>query len=276
MPINSVTDSSSLQQIQHTYRSFLFPRMKIIRAIILLSVGSSSATENIKDPKGLGVRSGIDDCDAYCKNSYKSPYNQATCVRVLESIGVDCSRGMDFLQEEDGAASPEIATSKIKESKGLEVHASIDDCNAYCRTAYRYQHNQATCVRVLINLGIDCSRGMDFLQEDDTVSLEAAVGEIEESKGKGPHFRVSVSGVNSNLRGSTLLLENDADDSSHGHDGDKEKGTDVGAKEFASEFVESEEALTCTPEGEFCRDSSQCCGRLKCIAHIGPRIFCSY
>jgi hypothetical protein len=58
----------------------------------------------------------IDDCDAYCRNSYSSPYNQATCVRVLESIGIDCSRGTNFLQEED-AASPEIAMSEIEKSQ---------------------------------------------------------------------------------------------------------------------------------------------------------------
>lgn len=45
--------------------------------------------------------------------------------------------------------------------------ASIDNCDAYCRGAYRYPRDQEVCKRVL-----GCSRG-DFLQED-TASPETA------------------------------------------------------------------------------------------------------
>ena len=269
--------------------------MKIIRAIILLSVGSSSATENIKDPKGLGVRSSINDCDAYCGNSYKSPYSQATCVRVLESIGVDCSRGMNFLQEEDAAASPEIAMSEIKESKGLDVHASIDDCDAYCRNSYKNPYNQATCVRVLESIGIDCSRGMNYLQEDDS-SSETAMKEIKESKVPSPHFRVSLSDSsdersNTNLRGSKSDAYADSPkngksaDVTHAHDGyiiknaqdmsaDKEKFEDIGISEYVNEFDESTEHLTCLPEGSYCTSSRDCCYGLFCVYARGL-VFCS-
>ena len=135
MPTISVADFPSIQQIKFTHHSYLIPRMKIIRAIILLSINSSSAIESTEHPKGLGVRSSINDCDAYCRFAYKYPQNQAACVRELVNLGTDCSRGMSFLQED--SASSETAMSEIEESKGPKDHTSIDDCDAYCRNSYK-------------------------------------------------------------------------------------------------------------------------------------------
>ena len=246
--------------------------MKIIRAIILISIGSSSSAREIYD------------CEAYCERSYKTPESRSLCIRALEGMVIDCKRSMDFLQED--AASPKNEMKESNGSNGLGVRSSINNCEAYCSDTYRNSFTQAYCVSVLESIGVDCSRDMDFLQET-AASFETANTGIEESKGKGARFRVSLSRSNSNLRGSAFHLASDdlADsdlndkvtDVTHALDDSsiKIESTDIGAKEYTSEFEESVESPTCRPEGAFCTFSSSCCPGLQCVAYSGPGIFCT-